>query len=678
MKLDAEAGLFAVKCYLAAMLAYYVALSIGLTRPFWAVVTSYIVAQPLAGAVRSKAVYRLGGTLLGATAAVVLVPTFVNAPMVLSAALALWLGLCLYVALLDRTPRAYVFLLAGYTASIIGLPSVDAPGAIFNTAILRVQEIGLGILCASLVHGVIFPRTVTAELLTRVDAILRDAERWSREALAGGPPRALDADRRRLAVDLGVLHQLSTHLPFDTARLVPRTRTVRALQDRLTLLLPLLSTVEERLYLLGSEASGIPDDLRALLADVAAWLDRSVTGDDRSEAAAALIARARALEPAVEGPVPSWTGLVRLNLLDRLADLIGTHRDARDLSAQLRTPGARAVTPRVAQLLAAAGRRALHRDHRLALEAAAATVATLLIGCALWIGTAWADGAGAALMAGITCALFGALDSPGSVIRTMLAGSTVGLLLAILYAYAVLPAATDFVTVAAALAPPLLLMGVLMAKPRTAGFGLGIVLGFPQTVGLNASYVGNFAGALNGAIAQTVGIGFALVSIGLFQAIGTEDRAGRLMRAAWRDVARRASGRERDGARWTGRMLDRIGLLAPRLASSGAGAADPLFGALIDLRVGFVLGELDALRRQLSPAALAPVAALLGGAARHFAARRPGQVAASDTELLRLIDGGVDAVGREPGGDARRRALVALVSLRRNLFPDALAYGAMT
>ena len=120
------------------MLAYYVALQIGLMRPFWAVVTSYIVAQPHAGAVRSKAIYRVGGTLLGGSAAVILVPTFVNEPFALSVALALWLGLCLYLSLLDRTPRAYIFLLAGYTASIIGLPSVDAPATIFDTAILRV------------------------------------------------------------------------------------------------------------------------------------------------------------------------------------------------------------------------------------------------------------------------------------------------------------------------------------------------------------------------------------------------------------------------------------------------------------------------------------------------------------------------------------------------------------
>jgi uncharacterized membrane protein YccC len=33
------------------MLALYLALAIGLERPYWAFLTSYIVAQPLAGAV---------------------------------------------------------------------------------------------------------------------------------------------------------------------------------------------------------------------------------------------------------------------------------------------------------------------------------------------------------------------------------------------------------------------------------------------------------------------------------------------------------------------------------------------------------------------------------------------------------------------------------------------------
>jgi uncharacterized membrane protein YccC len=60
--------------------------------------------------------------------------------------------------LLDRTPRAYAFVLSGYTASLIGFPSVLAPSTVFDTASLRVQEIAIGILCAVLCHGFICPR----------------------------------------------------------------------------------------------------------------------------------------------------------------------------------------------------------------------------------------------------------------------------------------------------------------------------------------------------------------------------------------------------------------------------------------------------------------------------------------------------------------------------------------
>ena len=77
------AALFALKCFAAAMLALYVAFSIGLERPYWAFLTSFIVAQPLAGAVISKALFRLIGTFVGAIVAVAMVPPLVNAPELL-------------------------------------------------------------------------------------------------------------------------------------------------------------------------------------------------------------------------------------------------------------------------------------------------------------------------------------------------------------------------------------------------------------------------------------------------------------------------------------------------------------------------------------------------------------------------------------------------------------------
>ena len=95
LRTDQEAVLFSLKCLLAASLGLYVSLRIGLNRPFWVIGTVYLVSQPLSGATLSRGLFRLLGTVGGAVATVVLVPRFANAPLVLSAALATWMALCL-------------------------------------------------------------------------------------------------------------------------------------------------------------------------------------------------------------------------------------------------------------------------------------------------------------------------------------------------------------------------------------------------------------------------------------------------------------------------------------------------------------------------------------------------------------------------------------------------------
>ncbi|WP_459567130.1 FUSC family protein, partial [Enterobacter hormaechei] len=80
----------------------------------------------------SRSLYRLVGTVAGASATVVIVPIFANMPILCSVVLTGWITFCLWLSLLERTPRAYAFVLAGYTASLIGFPAVSDPGGIFN------------------------------------------------------------------------------------------------------------------------------------------------------------------------------------------------------------------------------------------------------------------------------------------------------------------------------------------------------------------------------------------------------------------------------------------------------------------------------------------------------------------------------------------------------------------
>jgi len=673
-RFGAKEALFSVKCFIAAMLAYYIALKIGLTRPYWAVSTSYIVAQPLAGAVLSKALFRVMGTILGATAAVVLVPNLVNSPELLSLGLALWLGLCLYISLLDRTPRAYIFLLAGYTASIIGFPSVTAPGDIFTTAILRVQEITIGILCGSLIHGFVFPQTLTAMLLRRVDTILHDAERWSRGSLVGATDDALRRDRRRLALDINELHQLSIHLPFDTARLLPRVRTLRALQDQLSMLLPLASAVDDRIVELARDGHLPRPATAELIEDVRAWLNMPPITAERAAMTDSLIARAHALEPVI-GDTLEWRDALRLSLLSRLAELIEAHRNCRDLRDQLWSPSRKPVTPAVGRLLARSSRRGLHRDRGVALRAAAGTIAAILIGCTFWIVTSWSQGAGAVLIAGVCCALFGNVDDPAPSIMAFFWGTLIGLIFSAIYAFAVLPRVTDFIMMMAVLAPPLLIGGMFMARPKTLLLMFGAVLGGINTVGLSATYNISFDTFLDGGISQLVGTLFAAVTVGLFQTIGADSSTRRLIRAGWRELGARANlpGRP-DAAGWVSRMLDRIGLLAPRLAAQGQDPGKPLLDALTDLRVGVSIGELRQLRIDAPVPEGVMITPVLRGVGEHYWRLRPNEPCPPEPLLLAGIDSAMTGLAHSERPDLRRRGILALTSLRRNLFPSAAPY----
>jgi hypothetical protein len=188
--------LFSTKSFAAAMLAMYLASRAGLPRPFWALMTTYVVAHPLAGAVRSKALYRFCGTLIGSIATVLLVPALSNAPELLTLVLALWVGLCLCISLFDRTPRSYVFMLAGYTAALIGFPSVQTPLALFDTAVARVEEIGLGIFCATLVHSLVLPAGLAPTVLGLLDRTLVDARKWLGDLLQPAARKAKAAATR--------------------------------------------------------------------------------------------------------------------------------------------------------------------------------------------------------------------------------------------------------------------------------------------------------------------------------------------------------------------------------------------------------------------------------------------------------------------------------------------------
>ncbi len=491
--------IFSLKTFAAAMLALVIALWLDLPRPYWAMATVYITSQPLAGATSSKALYRVLGTLIGAAASVAIVPTFVNAPELLCLVIALWVGACLYLSLLDRTPRSYLFMLSGYTLALIGFPAVTDPAGIFDLAVARSEEITLGIICATVVSTLVLPRSVAPVVGAKVDAWLADARRLSRHSLLGGGDEAgYQEQRLRLAAEALDIDTLASHLAFDQLADHHAVQGLRALRLHMLLLLPLLGSIRDRLTALDGH---LQPALKDLLRRIADWLTAANVRREPADKLRAVIAD---LRPPLHADA-SWNEIMTANLLIRLRELIDISEDCRALSAAI---AADEDTSHVAlafqteQGIAPAR----HRDHTLALWSAAGVIIAILVCCAFWIGTGWVDGASAPMMAAVACSFFASQDDPAPSIRSFALWSLVAIVIVAIYLFAILPAISTIEMLIAALAPTFILFGVLIARPSTAPIGMALGANGATLLALQSTYNADFESYANSSAAFMFGM----------------------------------------------------------------------------------------------------------------------------------------------------------------------------
>lgn len=668
--------LFSVKSFAAAMLSVYISLRIGLPRPFWAMMTAYIVAQPFAGPTRSKGLYRAGGTILGATATTFLVPRLVNSPELLSLALALWIGGCLYFSLLDRTPRSYMLMLAGYTAGLIGFPAVNNPGGIFDIALARVEEIVLGITCATVVHTLVLPQSFGPVLLARLDRAVEDAHRWIRDALnPAGDTRSAD-DRRKLASDITDLRLMSTHLPFDTSHLRWTGRAVNALQERLSLFVPVVSGIEDRLDALRKlGAANVIEHWKALLHDVVALVETPKNVNFAREADR-LRDRVDELAPPLLCGL-GWTGLIELNMAARLRRLINVSAETRTLRQHI-DAGVHGRLPEAVRQLPAVPTSALHQDRGMALLSAFAAAVAVLSCCAFWILTGWPGGAAAPMMAAVLCCFFSTQDNPVPFIKLFLEYIVYSIPVSALYLLVLLPAAHNFETLVLVCAPTFLILGVFIGRPATFGRAFPFLFGVVGTLALMDTNNADIESFANSTLSQIVGLVAAAVFTGMLRTVGADWTARRLLKAGWSELARLGSGERVTLQEFSARMVDRVGLLTQRLAiaRSKPNSQQDLqaVDALRDLRIGLNMTLLQDVRAGLGHADAA-VAPLMKQLARYFALR-PKVEPECEAQLLASIDEALRAVCCHEHGndDVRCEALAALTGIRRDLFPNAAPY----
>src|SRR4051794_28640730 len=527
-------AVFSLKTFGAAMLAIYIAFQIPLPQPIWAMLTVYIVSQPLAGMVLSKSIFRVAGTVVGAAMSLVLVGLFADAREAFLLALALWIGGCTYVAVYLRdVPAAYGAMLSGYTAAIIGVPAALAPLTAFDLAWARCLEIILGIGCATLVSQIVFPRTVGDVLQATIDSAWSDARQWTIDVLR----EQADAvngltDRRKLVADIVRLETLRVHAVFDTPTIRAAEETIRHLQARLMMLMSVLVGLHDRLAILSSERPEIAAALRPLLNRVALRIKPALPAMGGVEAV-----DDTTLDQEILRRLPAFSALQRdhdqfllYTILLRLDDVRTLCRKVQQLRGRLLT-GAPVEVSAVPPF-------ARYRDLTLAAAGAVISTMAVLTAVVFWIVTDWPHGSEAVIFTGVICSILASLDDPAAAAIAFLKMTVYSIGIAALYVFVVFPRIDGFAALMAVLLPFYLPVGMIMAHPRLGPQVLPLALNTTALLSLSNEHpVPDITSYLNMALGLIAGIVVGVLMFQLLRPLGVASTMRRLIAAIMADLA---------------------------------------------------------------------------------------------------------------------------------------------
>ncbi|WPB57242.1 FUSC family protein [Xylophilus sp. GOD-11R] len=189
----------AARMALAAILAFSVAALLDVRNAYWAAMPVWVVAQASRGLLIERGVYRLLGTLAGAGFGLGLLAV-TREPVLLLAALGLWVAAMAGLTHLLVGVKSYGAMLAGMTTAVVVLPCLHAGQALLlPLAIARIECTLIGVLAVTLVTGWFTPAARRHDFYLRVRRMAADATACAANAVAGRcTAEDLDLERRTL------------------------------------------------------------------------------------------------------------------------------------------------------------------------------------------------------------------------------------------------------------------------------------------------------------------------------------------------------------------------------------------------------------------------------------------------------------------------------------------------
>lgn len=247
---------FTGRSIIAVGLALAISFFLQLTSPISSVTTVLIVANPTVGALVSKSIWRLLGTIFGGVIGITLMSFFAQSPVLYILSLGICVGAACMVATFLRLFRAYAAVLTGYTIILISAPSFAHPDTIFINAMSRLSSLAVGIVVTAAVFMATSQRK-PHKTFQQIAGVVHDAVSQARRFHEAHGGDVQESDKR-------------PHHHYGAFRALPQP--LYTARDRLLAQLTALSTAMEYAAVESSEIGGRLNNLRMGLATLSGFV----------------------------------------------------------------------------------------------------------------------------------------------------------------------------------------------------------------------------------------------------------------------------------------------------------------------------------------------------------------------------------------------------------------------
>lgn len=550
------------------MLALFVSFELDLINPMWSIGTVLIIANPYSGMVSSKCVYRVVGTIGGAVIALTLTPHLINTPWIFTVVLSLWVGFALYVSLLDRTPRSYAFMLAGYSTAMIvfnAITYIDQYN-IFDIALARVIEISIGVISSAVVSATILPMHIGSAIKQRVIKTLKDTENLFANLLNTDSQQNNTQLLAAITRDTTDIHALAVHLSYEKGELHGMTKPLQEMLHQISMVVANLVALSERIKQL-KELRFIEthaEKLQQLSAHVVQFLEQKdlIVDENILQLPDEFESDFASLMESASTHQQVLVAAMKMDVRHFISNVLAVK-----VLWQRIQQGNKEIPDNITPMTTKYP--SLHRDHGVAIRGGISAVLITFIVTGVWIVSGWKAGFMMAQMGAVTACILTALDNPVPVLRIFIWGSIASAVLVFVYAFGIFPHVTTFWELGLVLLPMFLFAVSMMANQML--MPVGMVLGINTMMGLNLhnAYSMDAVSYLDSSFAMILGVLVSLIVIDVVRAMSPDTSASRILALHYRAMRQAIYlPYGLDFKVHLRSMLDRIGILNSKMVQS--------------------------------------------------------------------------------------------------------------